>query len=388
MTRLKLNLEPDVFYTEDELCSRGIDRKLVGGIRAYHEKYGFGSEGGFWGGLVTNYLFVSGLTNGLPPNSRYMSAYLLSQITDSDYSSVLRREDNKRPLVRSIEIGGETDMRVDVSDLHLFLEETGNDGSLTSLVIEYQDRRSKELLERICREAKGIIEINARKYAFKNPHEDLEEFVASGYYGLLDAVRLFDRERGVKFQTYAAQRINGAILDDLRDRDTVTRLNREREEILEAAHEKFAGTGINPSDMELMEETGLTHEQLDDLRDNLRFARTIDLDSEVNRNGEGKRLRHRDIIKDAKNRTPLNILMEREVEEIVREELETWTPNVAAAFSMHIFDGMTMLEIGAQLGLSESRICQFLGDDKYLEKLRQKLGLEGPEAKKVKVISV
>src|SRR3989338_5519169 len=113
MTRLKLNLEPDVFYTEDELCSRGIDRKLVGGIRAYHEKYGFGSEGGFWGGLVTNYLFVSGLTNGLPPNSRYMSAYLLSQITDSDYSSVLRREDNKRPLVRSIEIGGETDMRVD-----------------------------------------------------------------------------------------------------------------------------------------------------------------------------------------------------------------------------------------------------------------------------------
>ena len=48
-------------------------------------------------------------------------------------------------------------------------------------------------------------------------HLDLGDLISCGMFGLIDAIERFDPERGVKFETYAAPRIKGAIMDELRD---------------------------------------------------------------------------------------------------------------------------------------------------------------------------
>ncbi len=58
----------------------------------------------------------------------------------------------------------------------------------------------------------------------------------AGVFGLVDAIDSFDLERGVKFETYCAPRIRGAILDELRSLDWVPRLVRSRAAKLEEAN--------------------------------------------------------------------------------------------------------------------------------------------------------
>jgi len=59
-------------------------------------------------------------------------------------------------------------------------------------------------------------------------HVDVGDLVQSGIFGLVDAIEKFEPERGLKFETYAMQRIRGAILDELRSQDWVPRSVRSR----------------------------------------------------------------------------------------------------------------------------------------------------------------
>ena len=74
-----------------------------------------------------------------------------------------------------------------------------------------------------------IVKYTAERLHTKLPDEvDVDDLVSSGIFGLMDAVKAFDVNRGVKFETYCAQRIRGAILDELRSLDWVPRLVRSR----------------------------------------------------------------------------------------------------------------------------------------------------------------
>src|SRR5699024_842378 len=59
-------------------------------------------------------------------------------------------------------------------------------------------------------------------------HVDVNDLVQSGIFGLVDAIQKFDPGRGQHFETYAMQRIRGAILDDLRAQDWAPRAVRSR----------------------------------------------------------------------------------------------------------------------------------------------------------------
>src|SRR5205814_10515963 len=64
---------------------------------------------------------------------------------------------------------------------------------------------------------------------------ELDDLMSAGIFGLIDALAAFDLERGVKFETYCAPRIRGAILDELRSMDWVPRLVRSRAHKLDGA---------------------------------------------------------------------------------------------------------------------------------------------------------
>lgn len=68
----------------------------------------------------------------------------------------------------------------------------------------------------------------ARKVARRLPASiDLEDLVGAGNVGLMKAARTFDSTRGIQFRTYAARRIYGAIMDELRELDWVPRVVRD-----------------------------------------------------------------------------------------------------------------------------------------------------------------
>ena len=74
-----------------------------------------------------------------------------------------------------------------------------------------------------------LVRYNAERVYTRLPDEvDVEDLVSAGLFGLMDAINAFDLDRGVKFETYCAQRIRGAILDELRSMDWVPRLVRHR----------------------------------------------------------------------------------------------------------------------------------------------------------------
>ena len=98
-------------------------------------------------------------------------------------------------------------------------------------------RRKTEALRNILMENYlHLVRYNAERIHVKLPDEvELDDLMSAGIFGLMDAIDAFDLDRGVKFETYCAPRIRGAILDELRSMDWVPRLVRSRAHKLDSA---------------------------------------------------------------------------------------------------------------------------------------------------------
>ena len=98
-----------------------------------------------------------------------------------------------------------------------------------------------------------IVKYTAERLHTKLPDEvEVDDLISSGIFGLMDAVKAFDVNRGVKFETYCSQRIRGAILDELRALDWVPRLVRNRAHKLNGATSFLeASLGRKPNEKEL-----------------------------------------------------------------------------------------------------------------------------------------
>src|ERR1044071_7753113 len=98
-----------------------------------------------------------------------------------------------------------------------------------------------------------LVRYNAERIYTRLPDEvDIEDLMSAGLFGLMDAIDAFDLDRMVKFETYCAPRIRGAILDALRSMDWVPRLVRHRTARVEGARQRFEmKNGRCPTDDEL-----------------------------------------------------------------------------------------------------------------------------------------
>ena len=95
--------------------------------------------------------------------------------------------------------------------------------------IEYKKTKTEALRNTLMENYLHLVRYNAERIHVKLPDEvELDDLMSAGIFGLMDAIAAFDLERGVKFETYCAPRIRGAILDELRSMDWVPRLVRSR----------------------------------------------------------------------------------------------------------------------------------------------------------------
>jgi RNA polymerase sigma factor for flagellar operon FliA len=184
-----------------------------------------------------------------------------------------------------------------------------------------------------------------------------DELIAAGIFGLIDAIHGFDESREVKFTTFAALRVRGAILDDLRAMDPAPRHVRTRARRLHAAAQQLLSEmGRPPSDEELASHLRLNSTELTRW---MRDARLVAM-----RSLGISRSDHDDSPKagaalpaDPRAVDPLRDAQRRMLRQILTRSLSRAE---RLAVTLYYYEDLSMPEIGRVLDLSESRVSQML----------------------------
>ncbi|SFO84832.1 RNA polymerase sigma factor for flagellar operon FliA [Amycolatopsis arida] len=188
-------------------------------------------------------------------------------------------------------------------------------------------------------------------------HIDVGDLVQSGIFGLVDAIEKFDPERGLRFETYAMQRIRGAILDDLRSQDWVPRVVRSRAREAERALERLgARLHRTPTDAELADELGISLDELRDLYGQLQLTSVVALEDLVTAGKDCGSLV--DTLADDDAVDPVAILVDQDNRRQLAEAIAHLTERDRVVVSLYYFENLTLAEIGKVLGVTESRVSQ------------------------------
>ena len=202
-----------------------------------------------------------------------------------------------------------------------------------------------------------LVRYNSERIYARLPDEvDIEDLMSAGLFGLMDAIDAFDLERGVKFETYCAPRIRGAILDELRSMDWVPRLVRHRSAKVEAARASLElELGRQPTQEEIANQLGVDSEEYKKLHRDSSAVGVISLSRKCRQSDGGREVREIDVIRDDTQANPLVQTQKRDLKEMVTKGLSRAERLIVI---LYYYEEMTMKEIGATLDLSESRVSQ------------------------------
>ncbi len=202
-----------------------------------------------------------------------------------------------------------------------------------------------------------IVKYTAERLHNKLPDEvEVDDLISSGVFGLLDAVKAFDVNRGVKFETYCAQRIRGAILDELRSLDWVPRLVRSRASKLNAATGALeAQLGRKPNEKELASRMKMTLKDFRKLQRDASAVGIVSLSRKWFETDSSKDVCEIDVLEDVASENPFHSAQRKDLKELLTRGLSRAERLIVV---LYYFEEMTMKEIGETLDLSESRVSQ------------------------------
>jgi RNA polymerase sigma factor for flagellar operon FliA len=207
--------------------------------------------------------------------------------------------------------------------------------------------------DRLVREHLPLVRRAVAELAGKMPrHAPRDDLLSAGMVGLAQAARNFDESRGVPFHRYAVTRIKGALLDELRTNDWASRPVRAKARHMEAASEKLvAKLGRPATPEELAAEMGVDVAHVDGLAQDLHRATVLNYDAMVP-TGDGESVL---LIGDD---DPEGELLDRERNAYLVDAVKALPERLQTVVLGYFFEDRSMQEIGAELGVSESRVSQ------------------------------
>lgn len=225
------------------------------------------------------------------------------------------------------------------------------------LWLDYKATGSPELRNQLVENYLGIVKYNSERISAKLPDEvDVADLVSAGVFGLVDAIESFDLSRGVKFETYCAPRIRGAILDELRSMDWVPRLVRSRAHKLERATQDLeVQYGRQPTEKELAGHMRLPGEEFQRLMRDAKAVSVVSLSRKQYETDSSREVCEIDILQDKRSSNPVEEAQKRDLKELITRGLSRAERLVLI---LYYYEQMTMKEIGLTLDLSESRVSQ------------------------------
>lgn len=214
----------------------------------------------------------------------------------------------------------------------------------------WEDFSSSEQ-EKIVRHYAPKIRFLALRLKAKLPKSvELSEMISSGTLGLMEALGKFKPQLGIRFETYAENRIRGAMLDELRRLDWFPRSLRQKVRILDEAirkieHEK----GRAATEDELQKATGL---EIADIRQGLEALQTqmwVSLDAIQDTLADDR---------SENNGEPYSDTVFTELVERVTPLIDRLTPREKLVLSLYYTDELNMRETAEVMGITEGRVSQ------------------------------
>jgi RNA polymerase sigma factor FliA len=246
--------------------------------------------------------------------------------------------------------------------------------SVETLWKEYKENGSKVAKDKLLVEYAQLVKYIAHRLAVNLPSSvDKNDLTSAGILGLIKAVETFEPERGFKFETYAAHKIRGAILDELRALDWVPRSVRQKARELQKTYAKLENEfGRLPYDDEVCDSLGISLKEYEDLLSEVTPATLVSLEEAMpDRSSDAKELRVIDTIEDPGSSNPLKELGFAEVKNILKDAIANLPEKEKLVVALYHYEELTLKEIGVVLDITESRVSQI--HSKAILKLRSRL---------------
>lgn len=281
-----------------------------------------------------------------------------SRAGKANHKSKMTRSANEPPLSDSAPESQPQD-RIDL--MWREYRRTGAESIEAQLIVHYMNTHVRRIASRL--------------HASLPRHVDLEDLVQQGYLGLVDAMKRFNLDRDVKFETFSSQRIYGAIHDYLRRIDPSSRQSRQFFKRIQQAEEQFLKReGCLPTDDELQKELRVNKDEFKRMIAHRSLAMPVSFNSRSGGEDSMEEADAMSVFEDLRQSTPL-----RQAE---REGLKEWLcrgldRRDRLILMLYFYDELTMKDVGRTLGLSESRVSQRL--DSIIKCLRSRLGFKGAE---------
>lgn len=184
---------------------------------------------------------------------------------------------------------------------------------------------------------------------------EIDDLVQAGMLGLIEAARNFESDQGASFETYASIRIRGAMIDEIRKGDWTPRsVHRRTRAAAEASRRIEQARGRAATGGEIAEALGLEPEEYARLLEDAVSGQVLSLDSHIEDHGEMS-------VPVAATDSPERDLQAAEFRWALAAAIGQLPEREQLVLSLYYEQELNLREIGAVLGVSESRICQIHG---------------------------
>ena len=181
---------------------------------------------------------------------------------------------------------------------------------------------------------------------------ELDDLIQAGTVGLLEAVGRFDASQGASFATFASQRIRGAMLDELRSRDWLPRsVRRNARMVDEAVRRLEQQLGRTVEENEIATELGMELEEYRQLLSDTNSGNLLPFEMLLEEGAEPG-------VEDTSQNTPLQQFLDGEKRDQLVAGIEALPEREKLLMALYYQEELNLKEIGAVLGVTESRVSQ------------------------------
>ena len=188
------------------------------------------------------------------------------------------------------------------------------------------------------------------------PNVQIDDLIQVGMMGLAEALSRYQVAQGVQFETFATQRIRGAMIDELREGDWMSRGSRKSQKDIEhALHRLEQKLGRTPLESEIAAEMGMDLDEYQSMLAKVRGTQLVYIEDMSHGDDEDGFLdRHA----DNPDIDPMQQLRDQRLRTALVEAIKVLPEREQYIMSMYYENDMNLKEIAAVLGITESRVCQ------------------------------
>ncbi|MBV8247360.1 MAG: RNA polymerase sigma factor FliA [Comamonas sp.] len=202
------------------------------------------------------------------------------------------------------------------------------------------------------------------------PNVELDDLIQVGMIGLAEALSRFESEQGVQFETFASQRIRGAMLDELREGDWMSRSSRKSQKEIEQALNRLEQRLCRPPlESEIAAELGMELDDYQSLLGKVRGTQLVYLEDMGGDADDGDDYLERHVA-DA-GADPFALLRDQRLRTALVGAIKALPEREQYVMGMYYEHDMNLKEIAAVLGVTESRVCQL--HSQAIARLRTKM---------------